>query len=174
MRSPVSTPAARRDVATLLDRGETHTIEYKSSLRYGYEEDRYNKYLKWAIVKTVAGFLNADGGDLLIGVDDDARVLGLDNDLETFDGDVDPTDYAAHLRGLLAETLSPPSGKAFRVRFPEVGGTLICRVGVEPSPRPVSARHRNEVRFYARHGDETLKLEGAEREQYLRERWGDL
>lgn len=165
-------PKPRRDVDTLLDRGEAHTIEYKSSLRYGYEEDRYNRYLKWAIVKTVAGFLNADGGDLLIGVDDDARVLGIENDLETFDRSMDTEGYAAHLRNLLSKTLDPASGNAYRVGFPDVGGATICRVGVEPSPRPVSARHRNEVRFYARHGDETLKLKGSERRQYLRERWG--
>jgi predicted HTH transcriptional regulator len=168
----VDPAAAGRDVETLLDEGETHTVEYKSSLRYGYEEDRYNKYLKWAIVKTVAGFLNADGGDLLIGLDDDAHVLGLEPDLDTFDDPIDLDGYADHLRDLLSEKLSPSSANAYRVGFPEVAGTTICRVGVEPSPRPVTALHRGETRFYARHGDETLKLTGPERRQYIRERWG--
>jgi type I restriction enzyme R subunit len=33
-----------------------------------------------AIVKTVAAFLNTDGGTLLIGVGPDRRVVGLDHD----------------------------------------------------------------------------------------------
>jgi type I restriction enzyme R subunit len=33
-----------------------------------------------AVVKTVAGFLNTDGGTLLIGVAPDRQVVGLDHD----------------------------------------------------------------------------------------------
>ena len=33
------------------------------------------------ILKTVAGFWNAEGGTLLVGVSDDGSVLGLDADL---------------------------------------------------------------------------------------------
>ena len=33
-----------------------------------------------AALKTIAAFLNTEGGDLLIGVDDDRRVLGIEHD----------------------------------------------------------------------------------------------
>jgi ATP-dependent DNA helicase RecG len=45
---------------------ENQNIEYKSSWR--------DEYLKW-----VCGFANANGGKLLIGVDDQGVVLGLEN-----------------------------------------------------------------------------------------------
>jgi len=38
--------------------------------------------LELAVVKTVAGFMNAMSGTLLIGVDDEGQVLGLDNDFK--------------------------------------------------------------------------------------------
>ena len=40
--------------------------EYKSSWR--------NEYLKW-----ICGFANSDGGKLYIGIDDDGKVVGVDN-----------------------------------------------------------------------------------------------
>ena len=33
-----------------------------------------------AALKTIAAFLNTEGGDLLIGVDDNREVLGIEND----------------------------------------------------------------------------------------------
>ena len=37
--------------------------------------------IEGAIIKTVAAFLNAQGGVLLIGVDDFGNVVGIDDDL---------------------------------------------------------------------------------------------
>ena len=45
---------------------ETHLIEYKESWR--------DEYLKW-----IAGFANAQGGTLFIGVDDKGQIVGIDN-----------------------------------------------------------------------------------------------
>lgn len=161
------------ELLELLQGGETHLVEFKSSIRYGYEEDRYNKYLKWAITKTVAGFLNADGGNLFIGVDDDGNVLGLENDLDTFRGDVDLPGYEGHLRGLLERRLTPSSQNLVGVAFPRLESRAVCHVRVEPSPRPVLADHRGETRFYARNGARTLKLLEEELAAYLKHRYGE-
>ena len=39
--------------------------------------------MEHVVVKTVCGFLNAEGRTLLIGVDDDGQVVGLEKDLST-------------------------------------------------------------------------------------------
>lgn len=58
------------EVAALLLAGEGREVEYKSSLRWDAKEQRKNADLERNVVKAVAGFLNAQGGNLLIGVDD--------------------------------------------------------------------------------------------------------
>jgi ATP-dependent DNA helicase RecG len=45
---------------------ESQNIEYKSSWR--------DEYLKW-----VCGFANANGGKLLVGIDDKGNITGIDN-----------------------------------------------------------------------------------------------
>ena len=39
------------------------------------------KYISEATLKTIAAFLNTKGGDLLIGVDDNSMITGIDNEL---------------------------------------------------------------------------------------------
>ncbi len=170
--NPVDEPGLGEPLSVLVDRGETGTVEYKSSVRYGYEEGGYNKYVKHAIVKTVAGFLNADGGTLLIGVDDDGEILGLEKDISTLRGDPGLPDYEEHLRTLLGRNLDPPSEGLVEVTFPRVGDHTICRVDVEPSPRPVIAHHMGRDKFFVRHGDATWKLKDDDMFRYVKERWG--
>jgi hypothetical protein len=48
--------------------------------RWNIRAGQPDKKMEHVILKTVCGFLNADGGQLLIGVDDDGAVVGLDHD----------------------------------------------------------------------------------------------
>ncbi|MYK88953.1 MAG: DEAD/DEAH box helicase, partial [Acidobacteria bacterium] len=70
-----------RRAEELLKLQESKTLEFKSSLRWNLQEDRKDdKHVTHAALKTIAAFLNTEGGDLLIGVDDDRKVLGIEHD----------------------------------------------------------------------------------------------
>ena len=60
---------ALRTIEELIDNDEDYAVEFKSTARWDLREDKPNKAMEDAVVKTVAGFLNTDGGTLLIGVD---------------------------------------------------------------------------------------------------------
>ncbi len=61
-----------RNAVELIKRGESKTLEFKSSLRWSLKENRLDsKGVTHAAMKTIAAFLNTEGGDLLIGVADD-------------------------------------------------------------------------------------------------------
>jgi hypothetical protein len=62
----------------MIAEGESDELEFKSTLRWDLKEGTVNKKLEDVIIKTVAAFANSDGGSVLIGVDDDGNVLGLD------------------------------------------------------------------------------------------------
>ncbi len=52
------------DIEGLLAQGERDIVEFKSSARWDYREQKVNKTLEQVIVKTLASFLNAKGGIL--------------------------------------------------------------------------------------------------------------
>ncbi len=70
-------------VAKLIKQKEGKSLEFKSSLLWDYKQNEINKELKKAVMKNVAAFLNTSGGILLIGIDDNRKVLGLDKDIQT-------------------------------------------------------------------------------------------
>ena len=69
-----------RTIDELIDNDEDYAVEFKSTARWDLREDQPSKAMEDAVVKTVAGFLNTDGGTLLIGVGPDGEVVGLDHD----------------------------------------------------------------------------------------------
>ena len=72
------------DPATLVKLDESRTLEFKSTLRYCLRTQKPQKYLEDVIIKSVAALTNTIGGKLIIGVDDDGNILGLEEDYSTF------------------------------------------------------------------------------------------
>ena len=82
----IEVPSDAMEIRQLLAQVESQHLEFKSSMRWDIKEGRLNKELTNAIAKTIAGFMNSEGGTLLIGVDDHGNVLGLEKDFATFGG----------------------------------------------------------------------------------------
>ena len=58
-------------IEDLIAEREHDQLEFKASLRWDVKEARINKALEQVVLKSIAAFSNADGGTLLIGVEDD-------------------------------------------------------------------------------------------------------
>ena len=71
-----SMPVAVRDIADLINDGESKTVEFKQTLR-GYKKE--DKKPEQAVLKAIAGFLNTYGGTLIIGLKDDSSPAGKDD-----------------------------------------------------------------------------------------------
>lgn len=85
------------------------------------------------MVKTVAGFLNTDGGTLLIGVGPDLKTVGLDQDYEKVkpkNGDGFVNRLTTHLINAIGNV--PVSRTRARIVVRE--GREICRVDVAAMP----------------------------------------
>ncbi len=128
--------AGRPSTASLVSAGENHQVEFKATARWNlYTEDRDSK-VELAIAKTIAGFLNADGGTLLIGIADDGSPVGLDADLSLMKSpDLDR--YQLRLIDHLERCLGKPAVANVTVTFALVGTSQVCRADVEASPSPV-------------------------------------
>ena len=155
----------------LLAGDETHVVEFKSTARWNLRERRKDKRMEDAVVKTVAGFLNTDGGTLLIGVDDGGHVIGLAHDLplvqpRSCDGFVNW--LTTHLVGALRHTAVMRT----RARINSIDGVAICRVDVARSSSPVTSRmsDRSDA-FWVRMNNSTRALPEIEIEDYVRDHW---
>ena len=68
------------NVAELIRNGENEKVEFKSSLSYDYQKNNKSKEVELSVAKSVAAFLNSNGGFLFIGVKDDKTILGIEKD----------------------------------------------------------------------------------------------
>ena len=150
---------------------ETHEVEFKSTARWNLREQRKDKRMEDAVVKTIAGFLNTDGGTLFIGVDDQRELVGLAHDTDV----VEPPSVDGLVNWLtthLIAALTRPAVMRTRTRIDKVDGVEVCRVDVARSSVPVMARMsgRDDV-FWVRMNNSTRALAEIEVEEYIRDRW---
>jgi type I restriction enzyme R subunit len=150
---------------------ETHHVEFKSTARWNLREECKDKKMEDAVVKTIAGFLNSDGGVLFIGIDDHRHPIGLTRDIAV----VKPPNadgFVNWLTSHLIAALRHSAAARTRARIDTIDGVEICRVDVADSSQPVYARmsSKNEV-FWVRMNNSTRALPEIEIEDYVRDRW---
>lgn len=165
-----TTIAALRTIEELIQNDEDYAVEFKSTARWDLRESKPNKAMEDAVVKTVAGFLNSDGGTLLIGVGPDRLTVGLDHDYDR----VKPKNGDGFVNWLtthLITSLGPVPVTRTRARIVVRDGREICRVDVAPSPQPVTARmSQHGESFYVRINNSTRRLEPADADAYIASR----
>jgi hypothetical protein len=167
--SPVS-------IEDMISEGESDELEFKASLRWDFKEGILNKKLEEVILKTVAAFANSQGGTLLIGVDDNGQILGLDHDYQSLD-DGNKDKFEIHLRNLLNQQF----GIAFvtsnlGINFPTVNGFEICQLSVSPASKPIVTRIKDNngqfiERFFVRSGNSSQEIPLSQISTYLQDRF---
>ena len=161
------------DISEIIAGGESASVEFKSTARRNLFTGERDDKIELAIAKTVAGFLNADGGELVIGVDDEGKVVGLDDDLSVMKAP-DHDRYELWLTDFLDATLGSPALAFIAVRFDPYDGNYVVVVTVLPSDSPVfinEPKGNRTADFYVRMGNSTRRLLTDEFADYARSRW---
>lgn len=162
--------SSQLDIHELVKAGESASLEYKMSLRWDYREDKANKTLEKVIIKTIAGFLNNEGGILLIGVSDDGSVCGLAKDYQTLN-----RQNRDGLEQKIIELISNLLGAEFiqyiHISFEQIDLKDICKIEVESSPRPVYLQFQGFKDFYIRVGNTTRALDVEATQNYIGMHW---
>jgi predicted HTH transcriptional regulator len=164
------------DILEMINQGETHHVEFKTTLRYDVRQQKVNKKLEEVILKTIAAFSNGQGGNLIMGVKDDMEVIGLENDYNTLK-DSTHDGFELHLRNLVNTAYGVEfASNNLMVSFPVVDETEICLVEVKPSLKPVytQATDKNGQRhekFYVRSGNSSPEMPLSEISSYIQSRF---
>ena len=174
LASPGQPAPAQSGITDIINMGETQIVEFKSTARWNIHTGTHDKKMEQVIVKTVCGFMNAEGGQLLIGVADDGEVLGLDNDYRTL-GKPNRDGYELFLRQLLDNQLSAQTAGIVRIKFEAISDNDVCSVSVAAAGKPVFAKPHdgnNTSDFWVRIGNQTKQLHGDDMIDYQEDHWG--
>lgn len=154
--------AAPAQIEEVISEGESDGLEFKSSFRWDYKQGCVNKKLEDVIMKSVAAFANADGGTLLIGVDDSGTVLGLENDYASLNADRDK--FELHLRNLLNQQFGVTFvAKKLVINFPSLEGKDICQIEISQASEPLIIKLKDNngqtvEKFFVRSGNSSQEI----------------
>lgn len=160
-----------------IKQGENATLEFKASYRWNVDKDVQDKKMEQIILKTISAFSNGQGGTLIIGVQDNGIVIGLDKDYSTLKAP-NKDEFEIHLRTKLNQTF----GKVFSttnlsITFPVLNGKEICKIDVKAGSEPLFIEIQDEngnklEKFYVRSGNTSQPLDKAsEVSEYIRKRF---
>ena len=164
--------SAQRNWSEPLDAEESERLEYKSSAFYSYENSEIPEKVIFeaSVLKPVAGFLNGKGGTLVIGVNDDRKIIGVEKDLEVKAWDIDK--YQNVITSYILEKLGAMAAAMTNITPQEASGKHVCVLEVQQAPDPVFLQTQKNLRaFYVRINNSTRELSGADLVSYIRKRW---
>lgn len=159
-------------VKELILNGENESLEIKSTLRFDLKEGIVNKKLEYVVAKTISAFLNTEGGTLIIGVDDDDNILGLEKDTQTLNKqNVDG--FELHLRQVIKKYLGDYFEKYIKVTFPKVDDKEICQIQISKSGKPVFVTFEGRESFFVRNGNTSIPKNRQEQSEYEKLHWAN-
>jgi hypothetical protein len=147
------TPRTDRDVLRLIAEGESGVLEFKQTLRFNLKSGKNGKEIEHASLKSVAGFLNSEGGILLIGVADDGAVTGFAEDR------FENADKALlHFNNLVNQQIGTEFSRYLESRVIEVQGKNVLAVHCLPAAAPAILDTGKAEEFYVRSGPASRQL----------------
>ena len=156
------------EIIKLSKQAESKNLELKSSFRTDIEKGGKipPETLINEVLKTICGFCNTSGGDLLIGVNDNNEIIGIEVDgykntdkfILTLENHI--KDYTKPNILLLPDIIS--------ITYDKYEGKTVCRVNVLPCKEHIFLNYKNNKGlFYMRTGAATQRLEGREMIKYV-------
>jgi len=150
-------------IEELIRSGEGSALELKSTLRWDLRQGKTSQQIERACLKTIAAFLNSDGGMLMIGVRDDGSIEGIESDrLQTDDR------WLLHIWTLIRTSFGKDVSPYIHTQLEKVDGKTICLVECKRSQRPVFLQQKGfEEEFYIRIGPGSAALVVSEALKYI-------
>jgi hypothetical protein len=138
---------AQASLQRLIDSGEGRTIEFKSTMRMNLHTQKTGKEIEIAWLKAVAGFMNTDGGTLLLGVADDGEMVGL-----AADKFANEDKCRLHFKNLINQHIGAEFSKYLQFDLVTINDRQVGVVSCSRSSEPVYLKTGKSEEFYIRSG----------------------
>jgi len=177
------------DIYSVIAKGEGPQVEFKASMRFPRGDDNLPPHLKEAerkasqksqyatlekmVLKTIAAFLNSQGGTLLVGVEDDGTVVGIEDDFGTFEAaeDQNVDAWQRNLKQKIINAFGPDVWAILDLKLHVTEQGTVARIGCPPRAQPTWLISKAGQEFYIRAASSTESLPVDRWSQYIKERW---
>ncbi len=153
-------------IGRLIERGESETLEFKSTLRRNLYTKQKDPRIERAVTKTLVAFMNSNGGVLIVGVSDKGEILGIEQDkFKNDDG------FHRHFSNMVARQIGNEYLPFIRSKIIRTSDGNIMKVTCSPSNREVFLKADQNEEFYVRTGPTSVKIDGSELISYVNKRF---
>lgn len=165
-QASASAPDPVAELRALIAKGESGRLEFKETLEIDTKTGNKLPSLIQSVLKTIAAYLNTDGGILLIGISNDGEIAGLERDFHVLGKSKNADGFELKLRDLISQRFAPVPFGQINIEFVATPNGAVCRIQVQPSLEII---HCDEA-IYVRDGNRTIKLEGRQLTEWLMKR----
>jgi hypothetical protein len=153
----------------IIEFGESISLEFKSTLQRDIIKKEKNKSLRKSVLKTIVAFLNTDGGTLVIGVEDNGTIYGIQLDLALTENSTDK--FLILLNTLISDCIGPEYAGLIKTRIESIDDDLVCVVDVDKSSIPAYLEIERNKEFYVRMNNTSISLDPEETVMYISQNW---
>lgn len=153
-------------VHDLITEGENKVVEFKSSLSVNLHSNKKDPNINYSALKTIAAFLNTDGGTLIVGVGDDGTPVGIE--VDNFPSE---DKMALYLDNLIKKYIGPEHMGNIQHSFKDYNHKRILAIECKKSKIPVHVKEGKSVQFFIRSCASTTELNFEEGLKYVSQRF---
>jgi len=154
-----------KNIRELIGKGESKTLEFKSTMRMNLKTNQPGKEIEIAWLKGANAFLNSEGGILLFGVNDAGEFIGIEAD--NFENE---DKCNLHFKNLINQHIGAEFTTYLNFRVLKIGNKTIAFLECIPSQKPVFLKDKNEEHFFIRSGPSSIKLQTSKVLEYIEDR----
>ena len=110
--------------------------------------------------------MNSEGGTLLIGVNDDAEIIGIENDINTLNKK-NQDGYELYLNNVIFSYIGSEYTPYINISFDNFEYVHVCKIETESSSHPIFVKNKDRKEFYIRQGNSTRLLDSEETHKYI-------
>lgn len=149
-------------IINIIKEGEGEKVEFKSTLRTNLHTNQPDKKMEHSVLKTLTGYLNSDGGTLLIGVSDTGEIIGIEKD--SF-----PSKDKAnlHLNNMIKNHIGGEYLPFIKSKVTNIDGKTLIMVECDKSHKEVFLKTPEGEKFYVRNGVSSVELSGSSLVDYV-------
>lgn len=151
---------------SLIASGEGERLEFKSTLRRNNHTGEKDKRMERAVLKSLVAFLNSSGGTLLIGVNDEGEIPGVD--VDSFES---KDKMGLHFTNIISSQIGNRFLPFISFRLVPIEDVLVLQTDCRPSTEPVFLRDGNEEFFFIRSGPSSVEIKGSELISFISKRF---
>lgn len=149
-------------IKKIIEGGENLRVEFKETLFRNIHTGKRDKDIIVSSLKNIVGFLNADGGVLLIGVSDKGAITGIEKDIYS-DNDKYILSVTQELENQLSLKTSSNIRNCISYDIFEVDKKKVLKVECKKSNEPAYL----DGRFFVRLNPKCVELSAKEAHQYI-------